>query len=444
MNDAPVATTAVRPRTLVIACGALAHEMKAIVRQHGLERVTVECLPAALHNRPQEIPDAVRARIRRARAGGSVRGVVDATLDTTLDTTLHDDELLDGDVQVVGGDAEPGTRFDQIFIGYADCGTGGLLAQVCDEEGVEMLAGAHCYQFFATAPRFDELQDHEIGSFYLTDFLVKHFDRLVWQGLGIEQHPELLPMYFGNYTRLVYLAQTDDPSLVERAEAAAARLGLSLIVEPTGYGELETTMVSIAEQHPEERPMTSTDDTETSTEPSSEVAPSAASAVPDGPGPDLGPDQGALRERQTTRRGGRRRGGGSTVSTISWRDIPAQLTARSGDEQHKVLLHARFQHAIDRAAAIAGLTTTNDYVQEWRTASQPAAAGDLAAQLDQRCAELEGEYPRQRLEALVANGGLEPSSGDGRATAADAAVPDSAIPDPATPHSDSASESDPT
>ncbi len=108
-----------------------------------------------------------------------------------------------------------------------------------------MLSGAHCYQFFATAPRFAEIQDHEIGSFYLTDFLVKHFDRLVWQGLGIERHPELLPMYFGNYTRLVYLAQTDNPGLVEHAEAAATRLGLSMIVERTGYGELETTLVEI-------------------------------------------------------------------------------------------------------------------------------------------------------------------------------------------------------
>lgn len=132
------------------------------------------------------------------------------------------------------------------------------------------------------------------------------------------------------------------------------------------------------------------------------------------PGPDLGPDQGELRERQTARRGGRRRGG-SSVSTISWRDIPAQLTARSDGEQSKVLLHARFQHAIDRAAAVAGLTTTDDYVQEWRTASAPLTSGDVAAQLDQQCAELEGEYPRERLEALVANGGLEPSSGDGRA-----------------------------
>jgi hypothetical protein len=131
-------------------------------------------------------------------------------------------------------------------------------------------------------------------------------------------------------------------------------------------------------------------------------------------GPDLGPDQGDMRERRSSGRGGRRRST-PAIATIWWRDIPAQLTARSGDEQHKVLLHARFQHAIDRAAAVAGLTTTHDYVQQWRTANAPLAAGDVAAQLDQRCAEIEAAYQRDRIETLVANGGLEPLSGDGRA-----------------------------
>jgi hypothetical protein len=134
------------------------------------------------------------------------------------------------------------------------------------------------------------------------------------------------------------------------------------------------------------------------------------------PGDDLGPDQGELRERQSTRRGGRRRSG-PAISTISWRDIPAQLTLRIGGEQNKVLLHARFQHAIDRAAAVAGLTSTDDYVQEWRTTSSPVGAGDAAAQLDQLLAQVETDYPRERLEQLVANGGLEPSAGDGRAAA---------------------------
>lgn len=147
------------------------------------------------------------------------------------------------------------------------------------------------------------------------------------------------------------------------------------------------------------------------------------------PGPALGPDQGELRERQSTRRGGRRRGG-PALSTISWRDIPAQLTARSGADQHKVLLHARFQHAIDRAAAVAGLTSTHDYVQQWRTSSAPLVDADIEAQLDQRCAEIENAYPHDRLEALVANGGLEPTSGDGRAPRPDTAITDLSESDP--------------
>lgn len=116
------------------------------------------------------------------------------------------------------------------------------------------------------------------------------------------------------------------------------------------------------------------------------------------------------RERRTTGRGGRRRGSTPTLITISWRDIPAQLTARVGEEQHKVLLHARFQHAIDRAAGVAGLTATQDYVQQWASEPSPLEEGDVQAQLDRHCAELEAAYPRVRLEAIVAAGGLDPES----------------------------------
>ncbi len=219
-------------RTLVIACGALARELLAIVRLNSLDDVTIECLPAALHNRPKEIPDAVRGRIHRARGlqpsapGSHEAGAIDA---------------IDGEVTI----GEAADQYDSIFVAYADCGTGGLLQKVCAEEGVEMLAGAHCYEFFATSPRFSEIQDAEIGSFYLTDFLARHFERMVWQGLGLDRHPELLPMYFGNYTRLVYLAQTDDPELLALAAAGAERLGLTMLVERTGYGELEETMVEL-------------------------------------------------------------------------------------------------------------------------------------------------------------------------------------------------------
>ncbi len=223
-------------RTLVIGCGALARELLAIVELNGLSGVTVECLPASLHNRPKEIPDAVRARIHRAR--GRCAPVDDASVpEPGLDTA----DPVDGS----HFDPADDTTYDSIFIAYADCGTGGLLQKVCEEEGVEMMAGAHCYEFFATSPRFAEIQDAEIGSFYLTDFLARHFERMVWQGLGLDRHPELLPMYFGNYTRLVYLAQTDDPELLALAEAGAERLGLTMLVERTGYGEMQTAMVEL-------------------------------------------------------------------------------------------------------------------------------------------------------------------------------------------------------
>jgi hypothetical protein len=205
-----VAETRGAPRTLVLACGALARELQTIAARHELA-MEVECLPASLHNRPSEIPGAVRQRIERARRD------------------------------------RPDVR---ILVGYADCGTAGQLARVCDEEGVEMLDGAHCYQFFATSERFAQLQDDALGSFYVTDFLVRHFDRIVWQGLGLAEHPELLTDYFGNYTRLVYLAQTDDASLVSAAERAAARLGLELTVVPTDFGELEPAVVEFTRREP--------------------------------------------------------------------------------------------------------------------------------------------------------------------------------------------------
>ena len=121
-------------------------------------------------------------------------------------------------------------------------------------------------------------------------------------------------------------------------------------------------------------------------------------------------DQGEMRERQAGKRTNRRRRGAPSINTISWRDIPAQLTARGGDQQSKVLLHARFQHAIDRAAAVAELTSTDDYVREWRTVATPLGEGDVSAQLDQLCADIEAQFPRERLEAFVANGGLDPDT----------------------------------
>ena len=226
-----------QPRVLVIACGALARELLAITELNGLTNVTVECLPASLHNHPKEIPELVRARIRRAR--GQVGHAVSATVCPPAPSTVgfNDNALLDNGTRHASG------QFDEILIGYADCGTGGLLEKVCLEEGVEMLAGAHCYQFFATHDRFEQLQDHALGSFYLTDFLARNWERLIWEGMGIAKHPELRDMYFGNYTRCVYLEQSSDPKALAAAHECADRLGLELFIEPTGYGELETAVV---------------------------------------------------------------------------------------------------------------------------------------------------------------------------------------------------------
>ena len=227
------------PRVLVIACGALARELLAITELNGLVNVTIECLPASLHNRPKEIPELVRQRIHRARGKDDMLqdDMVPGTNSSTGASPPGDNQLLDAGTEPAAG------TFDQILIGYADCGTGGLLDKVCAEENVEMLAGAHCYQFFATAPRFDELQDHALGSFYLTDFLARNWERLIWDGMGIAKHPELRDMYFGSYTRCVYLEQTDDPKARAAAHECADRLGLELHIEHTGYGELESTMV---------------------------------------------------------------------------------------------------------------------------------------------------------------------------------------------------------
>ncbi len=194
------------PRVLVIGCGALATELVAIVRQAALTNVTISCLPASLHDRPGGIPAAVHERIRSGRA-----------------------------------------THDRIFVAYADCGTGGLLDRVLEAEGVERLAGAHCYEVYAGRAAFAELAEEEPGTFYLTDFLVRNFERLVVRGLGLDRHPELRDVYFANYRRVVYLAQTDDEALTEAAGAAARRLGLPLERRYTGLGELATSMRSALE-----------------------------------------------------------------------------------------------------------------------------------------------------------------------------------------------------
>jgi hypothetical protein len=188
-------------RVLVIACGALAREVVALRTLNAWTTVDVQCLPPELHNRPERIAGAVRAAIANAR-----------------------------------------TQYARIFVAYADCGTGGRLDAVLEAENVERLPGAHCYEFFATGRGFAALAESEPGTFYLTDFLVRHFDRLVVAGLGIDRHPELATEYFRNYRRLVYLVQAHDPGLVRDAREIAQRLGLQYEERPTGYGELESSL----------------------------------------------------------------------------------------------------------------------------------------------------------------------------------------------------------
>ena len=192
-------------RKLVIACGALAREIAALRSANGWSALEVACLPPELHNRPERIAPAVREKIRAHRG-----------------------------------------EYTEIFVAYGDCGTQGELDRVLREEGVERIAGAHCYEFFATPAVFAALADTEPGSFYLTDFLLRHFERLVIRGLGIDRHPELLPAYFGNYRRLVYLAQAPKPDSEEKAQAIAARLGLEYAFQSTGYGGLGTSLAAFA------------------------------------------------------------------------------------------------------------------------------------------------------------------------------------------------------
>jgi hypothetical protein len=179
--------------TLVIACGALARELIAVVRLNQWSHLAVTCLPASLHNRPERITEAVRAKIRAARS-----------------------------------------KYQTILCLYGDCGTGGMLDAMLKEENVERIPGAHCYAFYAGLEHFEQLAEAEIGTFYLTDYLARFFDRLVIEGLGLDRFPQLFAAYFGHYKRVVWLAQLPDPDLTSKAQRAAERLGLPLEIHLTG------------------------------------------------------------------------------------------------------------------------------------------------------------------------------------------------------------------
>ena len=187
-------------KLLVIACGALAREIVWLQKLNGWSQMDLQCLDAELHNRPKLIPQKLREKIEQYRS-----------------------------------------QYEHIFVAYADCGTGGEIDRVLAEAGdsVERLPGAHCYSFYAGESRFTEIAAQELGTFYLTDFLVEHFDRLVIRGLKLDKHPQLRDQYFANYKLVVYLSQRDDPDLVVRAKRAAEFLGLEFRHEKSGYGDLQ-------------------------------------------------------------------------------------------------------------------------------------------------------------------------------------------------------------
>ena len=188
-------------RLLVIGCGALAEELSALKRANQWTALDIKCLDAALHNRPERIADRLESVL----------------------TQYHAD-------------------YTNILIAYADCGTGGAVDRVARQFNAQRLPGAHCYEFYATSPVFEALAEAEPGTFYLTDFLVRHFDRLVIEEMKLDEHPELEEMLFGRYRRVVYLAQVDSSELLDQAERAATRLKLPLEVVTTGYGLLAKTV----------------------------------------------------------------------------------------------------------------------------------------------------------------------------------------------------------
>jgi hypothetical protein len=198
-----------RPKSetvLVIACGMIAREVLAVRERLGLDHLELTCLPAEFHYRPDRIAPAMDKAIEDARAEG----------------------------------------YGSIFVGYADCGTGGDLDRICDKHGVERIAGPHCFAFYQGISEFERLGDADMTSFYMTDFLCRQFDAFFIKPLGLDRHPELARDFFGNYEKLIYLAQTDDPELEKVAIKAAAMLGLAYEKRRTGYGDLPDALAKAA------------------------------------------------------------------------------------------------------------------------------------------------------------------------------------------------------
>lgn len=191
--------------TLVVACGALAREIHQLKQSNGWQHLQLRCLPAELHNRPEQIPARLLEELTHAQG-----------------------------------------QFERIFVAYADCGTKGEIDKVLAQfDGIQRLAGPHCYATYAGQSHFDELSEQEPGTLYLTDFLARHFRRFVIQPLKLDQHPELIDAFFGNYKRVLYISQSHSQALETKARDAARYLGLDFEQHHCGYGELETHLVKI-------------------------------------------------------------------------------------------------------------------------------------------------------------------------------------------------------
>ena len=186
---------------LIIGCGAIAHEVREIIELNNWDNVRLQCLNADLHNTPKILPKKIKEAI---------------------DANLND--------------------YSKIFLAYADCGTGGLIDLILKDYDIERLDGAHCYEFYSGSSVFKELSEKEIGTFYLTDFLVKNFDRLVIDGLGIQKYPALKEDYFKNYKNVVYLAQKQDNVLESKARECADYLNLEFSAFFTGLNNLENQL----------------------------------------------------------------------------------------------------------------------------------------------------------------------------------------------------------
>ena len=193
------------PSLRIIACGMIAREVLAVNQQLGFDHIDLKCLPAGYHHHPEKIAPAMDRAIIEARSEG----------------------------------------YEHVFVGYADCGTGGELDKVCEKHGVARIEGPHCFSFYLGNQAFAEAEEDYLTTFFITDFLARHFETFMKQPLGLDKNPELLGMYFGNYTRALYIAQSEDAELEKNAREAAEFLGLDYEYRFTGYGDLTSAIESV-------------------------------------------------------------------------------------------------------------------------------------------------------------------------------------------------------